>query len=352
MNEIRPIEWSNGTLRLLDQTRLPSEEVMVEANGYLEAVDAIKEMRVRGAPAIGVTAAYAVAMAARELDSPGPSALDRDTFLQRLAEAGAEIKAARPTAVNLMWAVDRMMTVAESKADTTRIKERLLEEAVLIEQEDEAVNRRMGSHGKGLMPDGGSVLTHCNAGALATAGFGTAVGVIRAGWEDGKRFKVFNTETRPFLQGARLTAWEFKKLGIPSTLVVDSAAGMLMRRGEIGCVITGADRIAANGDTANKIGTYTLAVLAKENGIPFYVAAPTSTVDLSLDTGDEIEIEQRAQSEVTEFRGVPVAPDGVEALNPGFDVTPAKYVSAIITEAGVARPPFIESLDLAVRSVR
>ncbi|MEE8466527.1 MAG: S-methyl-5-thioribose-1-phosphate isomerase [Dehalococcoidia bacterium] len=349
---MRPIEWANGTLRLLDQTLLPSEEVMVEVHGYMDAVNAIKEMRVRGAPAIGVTAAYAVAMAAQELDTAGPEALGRDTFLRRLGEAGVEIKAARPTAVNLMWAVDRMMSVANSGNDISGIKERLLEEAVLIEKEDEAVNRRMGSHGKELMPDGGSVLTHCNAGALATAAYGTAVGVIRAGWEDGKRFKVFNTETRPFLQGSRLTAWEFKKLGIPSTLVVDSAAGMLMRRGDIGCVITGADRIAANGDTANKIGTYTLAVLAKENGIPFYVAAPTSTVDLSLNNGDEIEIEERSPKEVTEFRGIMVAPEGVEALNPGFDVTPAKYVSAIITEAGVARPPFNESLDLAVRSAR
>ena len=347
MNEIRPIEWANGTLRLLDQTRLPSEEVVVEVHGYRDAVDAIKEMRVRGAPAIGVTAAYAVAMAARELETS-----DRDTFLQRLEGAGEEIKAARPTAVNLMWAVDRMMAVARSVSGTASIRERLVEEAVLIEKEDEAVNRRLGSHGKELMPDGGSVLTHCNAGALATAAYGTAVGVIRASWEDGKRFKVFNTETRPFLQGARLTAWEFKKLGIPSTLVVDSAAGMLMHRGEIGCVITGADRIAANGDTANKIGTYTLAVLAKENNIPFYVAAPTSTVDLSLNNGDEIEIEQRSPSEVTEFRGIRVAPEGVEALNPGFDVTPARYVTAIITEAGVARPPFNESLDLAVRSVQ
>ena len=351
MSEIRPIRWANGTLKLLDQTRLPSEEVTVEVHGYREAVDAIKEMRVRGAPAIGITAAYAVAMAARELDLS-----DRDIFMQRLEEAGIEIKAARPTAVNLMWAVDRMIAVAgsesESGAGTSTIKDRLLEEAALIEKEDEAINRRMGSHGKELMPDGGSVLTHCNAGALATSGFGTAVGVIRAGWEDGKRFKVFNTETRPFLQGARLTSWEFQKLGIPSTLVVDSAAGMLMRRGEIGCVITGADRIAANGDTANKIGTYMLAVLAKENGIPFYVAAPTSTVDLSLNNGDEIEIEERSPREVTEFHGVPVAPAGVEALNPGFDVTPARYVTAIITESGVARPPFHESLDLAVRSAR
>ena len=345
MSEIRPIEWANGTLRLLDQTRLPSEEVMVEAHGYLDAVDAIKTMRVRGAPAIGITAAYAVAMAARDLDIS-----DKDTFMKQLEEAGLEIKAARPTAVNLMWAVDRMIAIANSETDTSRIKQRLVDEAVSIEKEDEAINRRMGKHGMVLMPDGGSVLTHCNAGALATAAFGTAVGVIRAGWEDGKRFKVFNTETRPFLQGSRLTAWEFKKLGIPATLVVDSAAGMLMRRGEIGCVITGADRIAANGDTANKIGTYTLAVLANENGIPFYVAAPISTIDMSLNNGDEIEIEERASSEVTEFRGIPVAPEGVEALNPGFDVTPARYVSAIITEAGIARPPYIESLDLAVRS--
>ena len=345
MNEIRPIEWANGTLRLLDQTRLPSEEVIVEAHGYLEAVHAIKTMQVRGAPAIGVTAAYAVAMAARDTDID-----DKSAFMQRLNEAGMTIKAARPTAVNLMWAVDRMISLAESQPDTASIKERLLAEAISIEKEDEIINRRMGNHGKDLIPDGGSVLTHCNAGALATAAFGTAVGVIRANWEDGKRFNVFNTETRPFLQGARLTAWEFKKLGIPSTLVVDSAAGMLMRRGEIGCVITGADRIAANGDTANKIGTYSLAVLAKENGIPFYVAAPTSTVDMSLNNGDQIEIEERSSDEVTEFRGVQIAPEGVEAFNPGFDVTPAKYVSAIITEAGIARPPFNESLNLAVKS--
>ena len=311
----------------------------------MEAVDAIKTMRVRGAPAIGVTAAYAVAMAARDLEVS-----DRATFLQRLAEAGAEIKAARPTAVNLMWAVDRMIGIADSEADINTAKTQLLEEATRIEKEDEEINRRMGSHGIELMPDGGSVLTHCNAGALATAAYGTAVGVIRAGWEDGKRFKVFNTETRPFLQGARLTAWEFKKLGIPSTLVVDSAAGMLMRRGDIGCVITGADRIAANGDTANKIGTYTLAVLARENNVPFYIAAPISTVDMSLSDGDQIEIEQRSSSEVTEFRGIQVAPQGVEALNPGFDVTPAKYVSAIITEAGISRPPFTNSLEQAVRS--
>lgn len=347
MNEIRPIEWANGTLRLLDQTRLPSEEVIVEAHGYLEAVNAIKTMQVRGAPAIGVTAAYAVAMAARDLDIT-----DKTAFMQRLEEAGITIKLARPTAVNLMWAVDRMVGIANSETDTNSIKERLLTEAIAMEKEDEIINRQMGDHGKDLIPEGGSVLTHCNAGALATAAFGTAVGVIRANWENGKHFSVFNTETRPFLQGARLTAWEFQKLGIPSTLVVDSAAGMLMRRGEIGCVITGADRIAANGDTANKIGTYTLAVLAKENGIPFYVAAPISTVDMSLSDGDQIEIEERSSDEVTEFRGVQIAPKGVKAYNPGFDVTPAKYVSAIITEAGIARPPFNESLNLAVNSTK
>ena len=347
MNEIRPIEWANGTLRLLDQTRLPSEEIIVEAHGYLEAVNAIKTMQVRGAPAIGVTAAYAVAMAARDLDIT-----DKTAFMQRLEETGVTIKAARPTAVNLMWAVDRMVGIANSESDTNSIKQRLLTEAIAMEKEDEVINRQMGDHGKDLIPEGGSVLTHCNAGALATAAFGTAVGVIRANWENGKHFSVFNTETRPFLQGARLTAWEFQKLGIPSTLVVDSAAGMLMRRGEIGCVITGADRIAANGDTANKIGTYTLAVLAKENDIPFYVAAPISTVDLSLSNGDQIEIEERSSDEVTEFRGVQIAPEGVEAYNPGFDVTPAKYVNAIITEAGIARPPFNQSLNLAVNSAK
>ena len=347
MNEIRPIEWANGTLRLLDQTRLPSEEVIVEAHGYLEAVNAIKTMQVRGAPAIGVTAAYAMAMAARDLDIT-----DKTAFMQRLEETGVTIKAARPTAVNLMWAVDRMVGIANSESDTNSIKQRLLTEAIAMEKEDEVINRQMGDHGKDLIPEGGSVLTHCNAGALATAAFGTAVGVIRANWENGKHFSVFNTETRPFLQGARLTAWEFQKLGIPSTLVVDSAAGMLMRRGEIGCVITGADRIAANGDTANKIGTYTLAVLAKENGIPFYVAAPISTVDMRLSNGDQIEIEERSSDEVTEFRGVQIAPEGVEAYNPGFDVTPAKYVSAIITESGIARPPFNESLNSAVNSAK
>ena len=341
--EIRPIRWSGERLELLDQTRLPREEVTVEVNTYQQAIEAIRNMQERGAPAIGVTAAYAVDLAAREIKAKG-----RHEFMAELEGAASEIAAARPTAVNLQWAVRRMVEVAGADGDVNGISGRLLDEAKRIHQEDEEINRRMGDFGKELIPDGGSVLTHCNAGALATAGFGTAIGVIRAGWEEGKRFQVFNTETRPFLQCARLTAWEFHKLGIPSKLIVDSAAGMLMRQGQISCVITGADRIAANGDTANKIGTYTLAVLAKENRIPFYVAAPLSTIDLSLSHGDQIEIEERPQEEVTHFQGVAVAPLGVQAINPAFDVTPNVYVSAIITEAGVARPPYLESLDLAV----
>ncbi|HLF04793.1 MAG TPA: S-methyl-5-thioribose-1-phosphate isomerase, partial [Dehalococcoidia bacterium] len=277
-------------------------------------------------------------------------AASRGEFLAQLRQAGEVIAAARPTAVNLAWAVRRMLDVAQGEPDWKHLPQRLLAEAQRVHQEDIQINRRMGEAGSALMPDGGGVLTHCNTGALATAGFGTALGVIRAAWESGRRFRVFNTETRPWLQGARLTSWEFQQLGIPATLLVDSAAGMLMRRGEISCVITGADRIAANGDTANKIGTYALAVLARENGIPFYIAAPTSTVDLSLATGDDIAIEERPSQEVTHFQSKPTAPEGVTAINPAFDVTPHRYIHGIVTEAGVARPPYLESLKLAVDS--
>ena len=343
MREIRPIQWVENKLQLLDQTRLPQEQINIVIHRYQEAVEAIRNMRVRGAPAIGVTAAYAMALAARQIE-----AADLPEFLTRLNEAAAEITSARPTAVNLQWAVRRMLQRAEDEGDVASAPDRLLAEAQRIQEEDEGINRRMGELGKGLLPDGGSVLTHCNTGALATSGFGTALGVIRAGWEEGKRFQVYNTETRPFLQGARLTAWEFQQLGIPATLIVDSAAGMLMERGHIDCVITGADRIAANGDTANKIGTYTLAVLARENNIPFYVAAPTSTIDLKLNTGEGIQIEERPAEEITQIQGVPTAPPGVSVVNPAFDVTPHHYVGAIITEAGIARPPYHESLSLAV----
>ena len=343
MSEIRPISWQDGRLLLLDQTRLPVEEITVVVDRYEDAVSAIREMRVRGAPAIGVTAAYAVYMAARDTASS-----DQAGLFSSFEQACSEIRAARPTAVNLGWAVDRMMSVAVSVDTPSDVAERLLAEAKEIHREDEEINRRMGEFGVELMPDGGSVLTHCNTGALATSAFGTALGVIRAGWESGKRFEVFNTETRPWLQGARLTSWEFQKLGIPATLLADSAAGLLMRQGRIGCVITGADRIAANGDTANKIGTYMLAVLAHENGIPFYIAAPTSTIDLALPDGDDIQIEERAQEEVTRFGGVITAPEGVAAVNPAFDVTPYRYINAIVTESGIASPPFTESLKLAV----
>lgn len=347
MNEIRPIQWAGGALRLLDQTRLPLEQVTLELRDYRQVVEAIRQMRVRGAPAIGVSAAYAMALAAGQIKASG-----QEEFLAQLERAAAEIVAARPTAVNLQWAVHRMLQVAQAVGDPAGLYARLLAEAKRIQAEDEAVNRQMGDVGKGLLPDEGAVLTHCNTGALATAGFGTALGVIRAGWEAGKRFQVYNTETRPFLQGARLTSWEFQQLGIPATLIVDSAAGMLMERGQIGCVITGADRIAANGDTANKIGTYSLAVLARENGVPFYVAAPTSTIDLSISSGHSIQIEERPPEEVTSIQGVATAPPGVAAINPAFDVTPHRYITAIITETGLAWPPYRESLLLAVDSRR
>ncbi len=346
MTLAKTIEWTHDKLRLLDQTRLPLEEVTLDLENYRQVVEAIRQMRIRGAPAIGVAAAYAVAMAARDIPT-----VDRGKFLAELADTGREIAAARPTAVNITWGVERMMRVAESQADMGQITASLLEEAKLIQEEDEEINRRMGELGSELIPDGGSVLTHCNAGALATAGYGTALGVIRAGWEGGKRFQVFATETRPFLQGARLTAWELVQLGIPANLIVDSAAGLFMKRGEVDCVMVGADRIAANGDVANKIGTYTLAVVAKENGIPFYVAAPISTVDMSIPSGEDIPIEERDPQEVTHFRGKQTAPEGVGACNPAFDVTPHRYIAAIVTEKGIVREPYSENLPKVVKGV-
>ncbi|MCY4416765.1 MAG: S-methyl-5-thioribose-1-phosphate isomerase [Chloroflexi bacterium] len=344
MSEIRPINWTGNSIQLLDQTLLPHEQTTVTITDYRTAASAITDMRVRGAPAIGVTAAYAVVLAAAELQSR-----ERDHFIGALRQAGAHIAAARPTAVNLGWAVKRMLRVADAEPDPGSILPRLEAEARLIQAEDENINRRIGEHGKSLMPpDGQGVLTHCNTGALATSAYGTALGVIRAGWEDGSRFRVFNTETRPWLQGARLTSWEFQQLGIPATLVADSAAGILMQRGEVSCVITGADRIAANGDTANKIGTYSLAVLAHENGIPFYIAAPTSTVDLAIAHGDSIAIEERPEHEVTGYGRTPIAPEGTQAYNPAFDVTPHRYIAGIVTETMVCRPPYTESLKMAV----
>ncbi len=343
MTEIRALEWAYGKLRLLDQTRLPTEEVWLELRHYAEVVEAIAKMQVRGAPAIGVAAAFAMAMAARESTDT-----TKEELLTSLQDAGQNITAARPTAVNASWAVRQMISAAEAETDLGQVRARLLGKANRIQQDDEEMNQRMGKLGAQLMPSDGGVLTHCNTGALATGGYGTALGIIRAAWEEGKRFRVFATETRPFLQGARLTAWELMQLGIPTTLIVDSAAGLTMKRRQVECVIVGADRIAANGDTANKIGTYTLAVVARENGMPFYVAAPSSTIDLGLPSGDHIPIEERPVEEVTQVGDVTIAPQGVEVGNPAFDITPNSYVSAIITERGIIKPPYKDGLHRAM----
>lgn len=343
MDEIQPISWEANKLRLLDQTRLPQQEIVLESSDYRQVIESIQVMRVRGAPAIGVTGAYAMAMAARQIAEE-----DAGHFLPRLREAAKEIEAARPTGVNLSWAVNRLLALAESEPDPVVASQRLLAEAQNIQQKDVEANRSIGRHGAPLLRDHAAVLTHCNAGALATAGYGTAIGVIRAAWEEGGHFRVFHTETRPFLQGARLTAWELVKMGIPATMVIDSAVGLLLNEQTVQSVVVGADRIAANGDTANKIGTYAIAVLAKENRIPFYVAAPTSTVDLSVPSGDRIPIEERDSLEVSQFGGVKTAADGIEIRNPAFDVTPHRYVDAIITEVGIVRAPYESNLSAAV----
>jgi methylthioribose-1-phosphate isomerase len=335
-----PIEWlSEGKVRFLDQTLLPQQETWVETADYRVIAEAIRRLQVRGAPLIGVAAAYAAALAALE-----STAADLDGLRRDVRSAADDLRATRPTAVNLAWALDRSLRAVERATDVPGARESLIREARLIHEEDIAANLRIGAHGAALITTGASVLTHCNAGSLATGGYGTALGVLRSAWADGRLRHVYADETRPLLQGARLTAWELQHEGIPFTLIADSAAGSLMRRGLVAAVVTGADRITANGDVANKIGTYQLAVLAKENGIPFYVAAPTSTIDLSLASGDDIPIEERSADEVTFVRGAPVAPEGVEAANPAFDVTPSTYVTAIITENGVARAPYTESL--------
>jgi len=335
---VETIVWTDEGVVMIDQTRLPLEEKYVTCRDYREVAKAIREMIIRGAPAIGVAAAMGVALGVEQADAAD---LDREfeTICNTLA-------ATRPTAVNLFWAIDRMkrLYAALRGQPVDAIRRRLTEEARLMREEDIAICRAIGSHGAALVPDGRTVLTHCNAGALATAGYGTALGVIRAAVESGKRIDVFADETRPFLQGARLTVWELQQDGIPTTLITDNMAGHFLKSGRIGCVVVGADRIAANGDVANKVGTYSVAVLAKENGVPFFVAAPVSTLDLTLASGDGIPIEQRAAEEVTHVFGRPVAPAGTCVENPAFDVTPARYVSAIITEKGVARAPYEESL--------
>jgi methylthioribose-1-phosphate isomerase len=347
---MRTLEFdaSDPALVLVDQTRLPRETVLVRCRSTEDVAHAIQSMQVRGAPAIGVAAAYGMAIAALT-----DTCHERSTFLATL-EAGASLLGrTRPTAVNLQWALDRVLARARKTAAEVGVeaaKRAVVELADEMADEDVAVNRRIGAYGLELVSEGANVLTHCNAGALATVDYGTALGVVRAAHEAGRNIHVFVDETRPFLQGARLTAWELQRLGVPMTLITDSMAGHFMSRGNVDLVVVGADRIAANGDVANKIGTYSVAVLARENDVPFYVAAPTSTVDLSLSGGADIPIEERSSREVTEVSGTPIAPEGVHAAHPAFDVTPARLVTAIITERGVLRPPYAESLAAAVHA--
>lgn len=339
---IQTLEWTDAGVRFIDQTKLPIEEVYVTCTSYEQVADVIRNMVVRGAPAIGVAAAMGVALGVK--NSKAENVADLRTDFDRICDA---IGRTRPTAVNLFWAIRRM----RDKFDQVRtqplgkIKQALIEEAQRMHAEDIAANQAMGRHGATLMPSSGGVLTHCNAGALATCGYGTALGVIRAAVEQGKKLHVYADETRPFLQGSRLTAWELMKDGIPTTVISDNMAGAMMSQGKIGAIVVGADRIAANGDVANKIGTYTVAVLAKEHGIPFYVAAPFSTIDLETADGSKIPIEQRNAREVTHIAGRQMVPEGVAVENPAFDVTPSKYVTAIITERGVARAPYGEALQ-------
>jgi methylthioribose-1-phosphate isomerase len=338
---IQTLEWTVNGVRFLDQTKLPTEEVYVTCKTHEQVADVIRNMVVRGAPAIGVAAAMGIALAVKNSKAETVGDLRRD-----FDQACDIIGKTRPTAVNLFWAIRRMQQKLERARiqPLNQIKQTLIDEAKRMHAEDIAANQAMGRHGATLMPATGGVLTHCNAGALATAGYGTALGVIRAAVEQGKKIHVYADETRPFLQGSRLTAWELMKDGIPTTVISDNMAGAMMKQGKIGAIVVGADRIAANGDVANKIGTYTVAVLAKEHGIPFYVAAPFSTIDLETSDGSKIPIEQRNSREVSHIAGKQMVPDGVEIENPAFDVTPAKYVNAIITERGIAKAPYEESL--------
>ncbi len=330
------VEWKHNAVRLLDQSRLPGDIAFLECHDYHQVAKAIRELKVRGAPAIGVTAALGIALGAKSIEASEYSA-----FAKAVTTICDCLAATRPTAVNLFWAIERMKRKVESLRgqDISLIKEALITEGQAILDEDIALCKALGRHGAGLIQDGQIVLTHCNAGALATAGYGTALGVIRAAWGQGKKIRVIAGETRPVLQGARLTAWELMQDNIPVTLITDSMAGTLMREGKIHLCVVGADRIAANGDVANKIGTYSVAVLAKAHGIPFYVAAPSSTFDLTTASGAEIPIEQRDTLEVTTIHGSnPIAPVGVTAYNPAFDVTPAELITGIITERGVFQP--------------
>jgi methylthioribose-1-phosphate isomerase len=336
-----PMRFENGQLFLLDQRLLPGQVVYVKCSSWRCVAAGIKDMVVRGAPAIGAAAAYGMVLAAAEWRHTA-----EDRFFATLHEAAEGLRATRPTAVNLSWAVERMLNVARTQAGTgpDNINAVLYAEAERIAAEDVAVNRKIGDFGASLIPAEANILTHCNAGALATVGYGTALGVIRSAVSQGKSIRVYADETRPYLQGARLTAWELSRDNIPVTLIADNMAGFLMKQGKIDLVIVGADRIAANGDVANKIGTYSVAVLAAAHKIPFYVAAPYSTFDLRIQSGEEIPIEERCGTEITHFAGVRIAPEGIDCYNPSFDVTPARYVTAIISEFGIIRRPDTETV--------
>ncbi|MGC2183101.1 MAG: S-methyl-5-thioribose-1-phosphate isomerase [Terriglobales bacterium] len=338
---IQTLEWTDSGVRFIDQTKLPTEETYVTCKTYTQVADVIRNMVVRGAPAIGVAAAMGIALGVK--NSKAENGGDLKHEFDQICDVMGKT---RPTAVNLFWAIKRMRDKFEMLRvrPLAQIKQSLIEEAQRMHAEDIAANQAMGRHGATLMPASGGVLTHCNAGALATCGYGTALGVIRAAVEQGKNIHVYADETRPFLQGSRLTAWELMKDGIPTTVISDNMAGAMMNQGKINAIVVGADRIAANGDVANKIGTYSVAVLAKEHGIPFYVAAPLSTVDFETPDGSGIPIEQRDGKEVSHIAGRQMVPDGVEVENPAFDVTPAKYVTAIVTEKGIARAPYADSL--------
>ena len=330
---------NDGNLQLLDQSKLPQKEEFLYLNTWEEVFSAIKDMKIRGAPAIGVAAGYALALACFQLEY-----VSKELKLNKLADIGLSLIQARPTAVNLKWAVERMIDRSRTPTPQKDFAARLLEEAKAIHLESYESDVKLSEFGADIIPYGSSVLTHCNTGPLATGGFGTALGVIRKAWTQGRIKEVISTETRPWFQGSRLTMWELNKFGIPSTLIVDSLAGYLMSRGKIQCVIVGADRIAANGDVANKIGTFSLAVLAKEHGLPFYVAAPITTIDLGKNTGDEIPIEERLAEEVITVKGISVGVQESKVLNMAFDITPSKYITSIITDNGIAAAPYNKSI--------
>lgn len=341
---MKPVKWENNQLILIDQTKLPGDYVELEFTNYREVANAIKTMIVRGAPAIGVAAAYGLALAAIEFKG-----LSKKEMIENLDKASEILAETRPTAVNLFWAIDRMGRVwRKNEASPEELANALVLEAKAIDTEDVIMNKNMGNHGNSLIPVNATILTHCNAGALATAGYGTALGVIRAAHEAGKNIQVYADETRPLLQGARLTAWELHQDNIPVTLITDSMAGYLMKQGKIDLIIVGADRITANGDVANKIGTYSLAVLAKAHNVPFYVAAPTSTVDLNLQHGDQIPIEERHHDEVKLLKDYQLAPKDIKVYNPAFDVTPSQLITAIITDQGIANYPYENVLEQMV----